>query len=178
MRFKYFLTIIGISLFIYACSQSRNKKSFPNKSTTKASPDTSVYAIFELDSNFWHLRNNKPSDLNSNELIMIDTLLANCIDAYNLVQEQYVKDIKKKYPLRKIDKTNFIIDLPSYKRQYIPTINAKGEKEVWVNCFCNAEYFPWRKSLVIVQDGGNCYFNVVINLTTGKYYNLSVNGDA
>ena len=35
-----------------------------------------------------------------------------------------------------------------------------------------------QKDLIFVNDGGNCYFNLKINLTTGQYYELMVNGDA
>ena len=31
---------------------------------------------------------------------------------------------------------------------------------------------------MIVDDGGNCYFNFKINLTTKKFYDLRVNGEA
>ena len=30
----------------------------------------------------------------------------------------------------------------------------------------------------MVDDGGNCFFNVKVNLNTGQYYDLMVNGNA
>jgi len=78
----------------------------------------------------------------------------------------------------KINVKDFVIDLKKYKRQYIAVINSKGEKEVWVNCFCDTWKKNWRKELIFVLDGGNCYFNLKINLTKGEYYDLMVNGDA
>ena len=60
----------------------------------------------------------------------------------------------------------------------MPTINSKGEKEVWVNCFCGQWDKSSRTNPVIVMDGGNCFFNLKINLTTGQYYELIVNGEA
>jgi hypothetical protein len=38
--------------------------------------------------------------------------------------------------------------------------------------------YDWRKELFDVMDGGNCFFELKINLTSGKYYDLNVNGDA
>lgn len=73
------------------------------------------------------------------------------------------------------------LDLEKYKRQYVVYINLKGEKEVYVNCFCSGydnEFNYWKKSLVQVLDGGECFFNVMINLTTHKYGHLYVNGYA
>ncbi len=55
-------------------------------------------------------------------------------------------------------------------------INEEGEKEVWVNCFCKTDGQNWKKESIQVDDGGNCYFRVKINLTTGKYHDLMVNG--
>jgi hypothetical protein len=66
--------------------------------------------------------------------------------------------------------------LSQYKRQYVPSINDKGEKVVWVNCFCSKWDRNWKKELIRVEDGGSCYFNVTINLVTGKYDDLRVNG--
>jgi hypothetical protein len=46
-------------------------------------------------------------------------------------------------------------------------LNSKGEKEVWINCFCRDGERDWRKNLVFVKDGGNCYFNLKVNLSRG-----------
>jgi len=73
------------------------------------------------------------------------------------------------------------LDLEKYKRQYVVYINLKGEKEVYVNCFCSRnddEFNYWEKNLVQVADGGECFFHVMINLTTHKYGHLYVNGYA
>jgi hypothetical protein len=35
------------------------------------------------------------------------------------------------------------------QKQLIAATNNKGEKEVWVNCFCR---------IYLVEDGGNCFF--------------------
>jgi predicted secreted protein len=66
-----------------------------------------------------------------------------------------------------------------YYKQLIAVINAKGEKEVWVNCFCtDSEKKYWRKGVVMILDGGPCFFNLRINLTTNTVIKFSVNGVA
>lgn len=65
--------------------------------------------------------------------------------------------------------------LKVYKRQYVCVIDQHGDKLVWVNCFCQA-FDGWRTSIQLVSDGGNCFYSLVIDLTTGKYDNLMVNG--
>lgn len=66
----------------------------------------------------------------------------------------------------------------NYRKQLIAVTNKTGEKEVWVNCFCNTwDNDRWKTEMMLVADGGNCYFNFKINLTTKKYYDLGVNGE-
>lgn len=64
-----------------------------------------------------------------------------------------------------------------YKRQYVPQINDKGEKEIWVNYFCDTPDY-WKTNIVLIMDGGNCYFQFIINLSTKKISNFSENGVA
>jgi len=68
--------------------------------------------------------------------------------------------------------------LNEYKRQLVAVINGKGEKEVWVNCFCNRDWGRYREEVLVADDGGACYFNIKINLTTKTSYDLMVNGEA
>lgn len=70
------------------------------------------------------------------------------------------------------------ISLRGKKRQYVPVINKNGEKEVWINFFCGTHHDKWRDDIVVVFDGGNCYFNVKINLAQVEYYDLIINGHA
>jgi hypothetical protein len=58
-------------------------------------------------------------------------------------------------------------------------INQEGEKEIWINFFCNEwESVGWKTDLMIVLDGGNCYFNLKVNLTNKTYSELIINGYA
>jgi len=107
----------------------------------------------------WLLENVKPSDLSNGEIKELNKIFKTCIRA-------------NKKELRAPQK---------YKRQYIPVINSKGEKEIWVNCFCggwNALNMDNKREVLSVMDGGNCYFNFKVNLKTKKWYNFMVNGAA
>jgi len=125
--------------------------------------DTTVFVIFNDSSNI---------NLSSEDLSQIDSILQQCINE-NLEQKKTGEELNKKHRKRKPENTSHM----EYKRQYFPGINDKGEKVVWVNCFCHTSR-DWKKQLIMVEDGGSCYFNVTINLTTGKYYHLRVNGVA
>lgn len=93
-----------------------------------------------------------PVTLSSEEIMAVDTLLLKCIKQYELFEPG------------------------KYQRQFVPSTNAKGEKCVWVNCFCREGDQRWRKEIIIVKDGGKCYFQVTINLTTQTFSNVSING--
>ncbi len=97
--------------------------------------------------------------VNLDELQLIQTLLEKCIHQYNA-------DAKEK------------INLSDYKRQYIISFNSQQEKEVWINCFCQVTSDDWKKNVVVVKDGGQCYFRLKINLVTKTCYDMSVNGKA
>jgi hypothetical protein len=106
----------------------------------------------------------KMTSLTQKDLATIDSVFNACITDYN----NSAKD------------GHFKIDLSkrSYKKQLIAVLNYYGQKSIWVNCFCDVTGMPWRTEIIVVEDGGNCFLHFKVNLTTKKYYELSVNGDA
>ncbi|WP_324721562.1 hypothetical protein [Salinimicrobium sp. HB62] len=106
----------------------------------------------------------------------------------NIVQEVLDKAIHNKEFdfLKKPTKQS----VEKYYRQYIPYINENGERIIEINAFCEILENPpenrinewtkldWRTEYVIVDDGGDCYWQITINLDTKKYNNLMVNGEA
>ena len=175
-QLSFYLVLL---LAISSCRQTNNKSNVSavidiNKVTTQA--DTSNYAIIKFDTNdTWLFDKAKPTDISLTDIKEVEALLADCINKYNPEQQKQFDKINSVYPEANIDKRGFIIDLSNYKRQYVAVINDKGEKEVWVNCF-SAKFDYWKKKIVQVDDGGNYFFNVKINLNRKIYYDLSVNG--
>ena len=144
----------------------------------QATIDRKAIAILPYKTNqIWMFKDRAQAKINDGDFATIDRILKECIYAYNIVQEKEFNKINNEHPEYNLRKENFVIDLKNYKRQYILATNLKGEKEVWINCFCNTSK-NWNQELIIVKDGGNCYFNLIINLTTEKYSTLSVNGNA
>jgi hypothetical protein len=141
--------------------------------------DTSVIAIIQFDTTYhWLFENARPTELDYAELKQIEKILNECIDEYNPEQEQRFNEISTKYIDETFRLTDFIIELDRYKRQYVPVINEKGEKEIWINCFCGEWEGRDKNQILLVDDGGNCFFNLSINLSTEKYYGFMVNGVA
>ena len=176
------ILLITILIGLTSCGQGQNQK---NENETAISEtdtktiDTTKIAIIHLDStNNWLLKNAKPTDLTTQEMNEIDKIIFNCITDYNRQQKDLFKELKAKYPDNEYEIENFQIDIAQYFKQFVPTINENGEKEVWINCFCGLDDRNWRKEIIVVEDGGNCYFNLKFNLTTKKCTDLMVNGDA
>ena len=116
----------------------------------------------------------KPDDFN-----LIDTKLIEFVEEYNGIKKKDEKTFVTKYllPNSLNGSHSQLIYLPSYKRQYICVIDKKGDKIVWVNCFCSEQAY-WKTKVVSVEDGGRCYFNLKINLTKKMKYDVMVNGVA
>ncbi|WP_310554382.1 hypothetical protein [Flavobacterium sp.] len=154
---RILILLFLIAIFNDCCGQNNNPK---KKQIGIIALDTTIALMpFEKD-NYGVLKNNKSTKLNYKELQMVTELLSKCIKQRN-----------SEFTL----KNN--IELKKYYKQYVATINSKGEKEVWVNCFCYLWDTEWRKNLIRVADGGKCYFNVKINLSRQIYYELIINGE-
>lgn len=176
-QLKLLIPIFTICLTSYGQTKIENKNIEQQSNTCTV--DTSIIAILPFDTTrYWVFKDSKPTNLTNDDLQKIEIILNKCIDDYNPNQERQFKEINNKHPEYKLDKENFVINLKRYKRQYQAVINSKEEKEVWINCFCRTYNSNWKNEQIIVKDGGNCYFNLKINLSTEEYYELMVNGDA
>jgi len=152
--------------------------------------DTSRLAILSLEKNLvsnYFDEASKPAGLSPDEIEKVNLLITEAISQYNTDSEKIYKQNlanTKKYP-GSIAYDPKIKSPSSYYKQIVAATNAKGEKEVWVNCFCKLDDWRpdndnnyWRKNIVRVNDGGSCYFNLKINLTTGTVVWFRVNGVA
>jgi len=69
--------------------------------------------------------------------------------------------------------------LKKYLRQYVGFINKENEKVLWIN-------FVWKKDgelrekcakdIVSVLDGCSYYWRIKVNITSGKLFDLEING--
>ena len=67
--------------------------------------------------------------------------------------------------------------LPDYTRQYVGIV-AEGRARILVNAFCDDLGIDWRTTPVAVLDGGDCFFQVTYDVTSGAFSNMMVNGEA
>lgn len=159
-----------LTIALNSCGQTQDKKSTHLSSDTKSIQiDTSKTAIISFDKNGNYPFDNSftPTTLTQDDLNSIDSLLIACVTDYN-------NSLDKDHKEWSIDLKKY-----NYRKQIIAVTNQKGEKEVWVNCFCHTwDNNNWKKDILLVHDGGNCYFNFKVNLATKKFYDLGVNGEA
>jgi hypothetical protein len=180
LSLKPALSVLSLC-FLISCGESKTEtNALPAENPVPlVSADTVDYAVLPSDSSS-HLitgfpRNLETATLNAADQRLMDSLMQVLVADYNnklLSQKPKAADTTALAPSP--------IDLKDYKKQYIAVINAKGEKEVWANCFCKAiekriEFVDWKKIPVKVIDGGNCFFNVKLNLAQRKAYDLKVN---
>jgi hypothetical protein len=155
------ILLIISALFLSAFRLHGSKASVSNSYNLK-STDSSKYVILNLYKipNSIFDKNCKPTTLSEEEVNKIEKLIDRAVIKNN-------KDSNKYYQIKNPE---------NYYKQLVAIINSKGEKEVWVNCFCSVENISyWRKSIVAVLDGGFCYFNLKINLSKNKAYDFMVN---
>lgn len=57
-------------------------------------------------------------------------------------------------------------------------ITRDGQPLIHANFFCDDFGMDWRSDIVIVCDGGSCFFSVEYDPATGAYQNLMINGEA
>ena len=73
------------------------------------------------------------------------------------------------------------IDNPGeYFRQYLPIVPS-GKKLIFVNAMCGGageSSDEWRHHLIIVCDGGDCFWQVYYDPATKQFSNLMINGRA
>jgi hypothetical protein len=72
-------------------------------------------------------------------------------------------------------------DLNDYNRQFIGAELIGGDKVIMINCFCRdreKDLKNWRTDMVLVADGGSCFFRITVNIKRKSYYNLMINGHA
>lgn len=125
--------------------------------------DTSIYVVFKYHPNFDFY-------FGKSEHLRPTTLSASEVDDMEVLVDSAYQQLVKEHPA-------FLHPLWEYKRQYIAVIDDKGQKEVWIGFYCDAPK-GWRKSVILVLDGGACYLRLWINFTLRKTSKLFSNGVA
>lgn len=155
MKKVYYIFLL---LFLFSCNDKKNNIS--EKLIKNA--DGKIYIA--LVKNCF---NHKSFDLTNGEVELVDKILIKTVEDLETEYAEMYSTAKGK----KLE-----IDLRNYKRQYCAFYNSKGEKLVYINCFCNEEHKGnWYKNFFSVYGGGICYFSGEINLNTKKSNHFMIN---
>lgn len=158
--------LAGLCIFSILCFACRAKK-FPENLSSVDGNSKATVAIIPYSKSQMDLEDFKRTRLANSDLVLLDSLIEDfCKEYTNSLDSQSRKSFGIDFSLR------------SYKRQYVPMVNKNGEKIVWANFFCNDPVADWKREIVYVWDGGNCFFNLKVNLTKRECYELYVNGYA
>jgi hypothetical protein len=185
--------VIFIIISLFSCGQKKTSNIVQEPSIADLL-DTAKIAILPYDTINckWLFKDCSQAELTYEDFVTIESLLKECIAKYNVEEEVRFKEMCNKYPQYAPNIRCDSIEITRYWRQYIVVTNQQGEKETFINFFCNQpediiedgdeiRFVPsdrWKSGLVIVEDGGSCYFQIKINLSTKKWYDFGVNGVA
>jgi len=177
------LLLISIIVTLSACNNTKEKGDSELEQTMtehKFDLPKSEYVILPFDASwYWIFKGVKQTELSKSELMEIEKIIESAVEENNKQQNDELIKHNNTYPDNQLTKTGYELKLEGFKRQYVPVINEKGEREIWVNFFCDDWGSKnWKSGLIRVKDGGNCYFNLKVNLETKTYSELSINGYA
>ncbi|RTQ52500.1 hypothetical protein EJV47_05675 [Hymenobacter gummosus] len=171
MRYCCGLVILGV---IAACRAEKPALTAPVTTEAAPPPDQDTVAILSYDKTneyfYWDDRKARFGDathleLTPRDLALVDSLLRQSVAAWNAYQRQH-------------GYTGPPLNPNGYKRQLLAVVTPAGEKLVWVNWLCEASDTRWKQTVIQVSDGGDCYFNVQLNLSRRSWEEVSVNSSA
>lgn len=167
--------IVGICILVLTSCKWQSKQT--NSKIDKATlvRDTlSVLITDTIETRF--ITNNQPLwTPTSAQFDQIDSILIKAIkDTLEITKDDFeIKNINRFY------------------RQYVCYLDNSGDLIVFINAFCQLldtpidsigtviwKKYDWKNKLLVVNDGGTCFWSIRINLTSKKYFNFSVNGQA
>jgi hypothetical protein len=79
--------------------------------------------------------------------------------------------------LEEIDQGVIIERLPEYMRQYVG-FTFENDRLIYGNFFCNAYEIDWKKEMVFILDGGDCYFQLQYDPKNDQFLYIQFNGEA
>ncbi|MEZ5425679.1 MAG: hypothetical protein R2747_05400 [Pyrinomonadaceae bacterium] len=137
-------------------------KALAEKYKTDLKPVKENFAIIDYNpaKHSFIIPEGKRTELNYLEIEQVETLFKQAVEENNKTAREGQK----------------IENLDKYRLQFIPFLNQQNEKVIWINGFCSNQP-GWEKELVLVKDGGNCYFNLYVNLTQNSFEKFQVNGE-
>ncbi len=116
----------------------------------------------DYDSGAYINKRNKEFTPTINEIILAEKLLYKNLDTIN---NKWASSVHK--------------NLKTYLRQYFGYINVNGERIIYIYAFRKKDLpelrKQWLQNLIMVEDGGDNYWQIEINLNTKKLLSFGIN---
>jgi len=163
--------LINIIWMINGCSQNSQENKTPDFQFD--SIHTVIYDISQLKwiardlSSLWKPNTN---NLNITESILKSAIKENMNEYWSLLDT---------------------VTFKKYHRQYTFYTDSNNDSIVFINAFCRVMNIPidsagtwilrpydWKNTFMMVNDGGDCFWSIKINLTKKTYFDFMVNGEA
>ena len=105
-----------------------------------------------------------PATLNNEEFVQMKIVLQKSITRYN----------------RKARGNPDFLIKGLYGVQYLPYIDKKGQKQIWINGFCGDDAKPQNPAIEVIFafDGGSSFFNATIRAGSSKPVSVGIHGFA
>lgn len=170
----FFLGFMMIAFLIFSCDNLYEKKT---KEIVRLLPyderfiyltdTTETYLVSEAFEEFWH-----PTD---SQQRLIDHLIRDYIAEHSEPYETHLQN----EPFER------------YYRQYIAYVNRSGDSIIYLNAACDLGNYEdsgfeldsnylqdvenWKKNLILIDDGGDCFWQIEINYSKNKVIWFMVN---
>lgn len=163
--------LINTIWIINGCKQNSQENKTPDfqfDSIHTVISDTSQLKWIARDLNSLWIPNT--NDLNKTESILRSAIKENINEYWSLLDS---------------------VTFKKYYRQYTFYTNSNNDSIVFINAFCRLMNIPidsagtwiqrpydWKNTFMMVNDGGDCFWSIKINLTRKEYFDFMVNGEA
>ena len=157
------IILVSLFLFSFVCSKGDNKTDPADKLSYSDLKDNQAVISTPEKLEWAFGRNYKPYTPTMEDIQTAEEVLLACYNKERTGTENPFAGRK----------------LEDYNRQFIGAEIEGGDKVILINCFCKSRsetLKQWKTDLVLVADGGNCFFHVNVNLKRKQYYGLMVNG--
>ena len=175
------IAICILILLIFGYRPSIQRKVDPSLNYVIDSTDITIFAADSMKNRIF-TDDYKVVPLRQSDILECEKLLKDYIKRYNIKGTEKLDSVKRyfrevKHKEVQLYEGQFFINLKKYGRQYIAVKSKANHIIVYLNCFCNPSEFNYRKKdWVFVLDGGNCFFQMKIDLTDKKIFEFSENG--
>ena len=159
MRSIIFLIVIIVFLF---CCSITYVKNDAKKVTSTYNKYVIISDSVEIKRTILLLPHFHKRDLfNVNDTTMVDSIIV------KIIEESNREDLGIE--------SRSLLENNQYYKQILPFKSKEGKKMIWINCFCEYNSF-WKSKIITVDDGGSCYFQVLISAEEKTYSDLKING--